>query len=126
MIQWIQSNTNLIYATLFFTGAHILSWFQINSQFVWEWWRDRPFLTCCIYSIPCSLMFLYAARYAYADAGEVWTGRFLAFAASYLVFPLLTWVFLRESMFTPKTLTCVGLSVIIMVVQFAWATGPTK
>jgi len=71
-------------------------------------------------------MFLYAARYAYADAGEVWTGRFLAFAASYLVFPLLTWVFLRESMFTPKTLTCVGLSVIIMVVQFAWATGPTK
>ena len=117
-------SANLVYATLFFVAGHTLGWFQVNSQFVWQWWRDRPFTTVCIYAIPTALCYLYGARYAFAITGEAWTGRFLAFAASYLVFPLLTWWFLRESMFTTKTLTCVLLSVMIMIVQFAWVPKP--
>lgn len=116
----IQENYNLLCSTLFFMLGHTLGWFQVNSQFVWQWWRDRPLLTVCIYAIPTALCYLYGARFAYEHTGEAWAGRFLAFAASYLVFPILTWWLLKESMFTTKTLTCVGLSFIIMLVQFTW------
>lgn len=56
------------------------------------------------------------------DTGEVWAGRFIAFAASYFIFPILTWVLLKESPFTNKTLICFALSVIIMIVQFSSVT----
>ena len=115
-----QQNYNLVYSTLFFMLGHTLGWFQVNSQFVWQWWRDRPFMTVCIYAIPTALCYLYAARFAYEHTGEAWAGRFLAFAVSYLVFPILTWWLLKESMFTAKTMTCVGLSFVIMLVQFTW------
>jgi hypothetical protein len=35
--------------------GHIFAWFQLNSQFAWEWWRDRPFFTVCVYAIPTGL-----------------------------------------------------------------------
>ena len=101
----------------------MLSWFQMNSQFVWKWWADKPVLTVCIYAIPTALLFWYGAKYAYADTGEAWAGRFLAFSASYLVFPVLTWWLLKESMFTPKNLTCVALSFVIMFIQFTWVSA---
>ena len=113
---------NLAIGILLFIVGNIFAWFQFNSQFVWEWWRDRPFTTVFIYAIPTALCYLYGAKYAYMDTGEAWAGRLLAFGASYLVFPLLTWWLLKERMFTPKTLTCVILSVMIMVVQFTWVT----
>ena len=118
-------SNNLIYATLFFVGGHTLGWFQVNSQFVWEWWRQRPITTVCIYAIPTALCYLYGARYAYMDTGEAWAGRFLAFAASYLVFPVLTWWLLKESMFTTKTMVCVLLSFLIIGVQFFWTQNNT-
>ena len=31
----------LLGCTLFVIGQ-MLVWFQLNSQFVWEWWQDKP------------------------------------------------------------------------------------
>jgi len=39
---------------------------------------------------------------------------------SYLTFPLLTWYFLHESMFTAKTMVCVGLAFVIALIQLLW------
>ena len=47
----------------------------------------------------------------------MWGARFLGFSASWLVFPLLTWALMGESMFTTKTLVCMALSFAIMAVQ---------
>ena len=95
-------------------------WFQINSQFVWEWWREKPILAVALYGMPTGLCFLYGVRIAYAEMGQVWGPRFLIFSMSYLTFPLLTWYLLGESMFTPKTMICVLLSALIISVQLFW------
>ena len=100
--------------------GQMLAWFQINSQFVWEWWATRPFLAVALYAIPTALCFWYGVRIAYSEMNEIWGPRFLMFGLSYVTFPLLTWYFLNESMFTPKTLVCVFLSFIIIAVQFFW------
>tara|TARA_R110000824_G_scaffold101711_3_gene241585 strand:+ start:1852 stop:2205 length:354 start_codon:yes stop_codon:yes gene_type:complete len=100
--------------------GQILVWFLNNSQFVWEWWKDKPLITSLIYAMPVSILFWYGAKYCYAGLGEAWGSRLLGFGLSYLTFPILTYVFLRESMFTPKTLSCVFLSVCIVGIQVFW------
>lgn len=77
-------------------------------------------LTVAMYSIPVGLCFWYATHLVVAETGAVWSSRFLGFAASYFVFPILTWALLGESMFTPKTMICVFLSCLIVAVQLFW------
>ncbi len=112
--------SNVLIGMGFFIVGHVCAWFQLNSQFVWEWWRERPLLTVCIYSVPVGFSFLMASRYIYDETGEAWSARFMGFAASYFVFPLLTWLLLKESMFTVKTLTCIALSCMILAIQIYW------
>ena len=113
--------SGLGWACFFFALGQVMAWFQNNSQFVWEWWADKPLLTVALFSVPTGLCFWYGVKLAYeAMGGVVWGPRFMVFAISYFTFPLLTWVFLRESMFTPKTMVCVFLSFLIIAVQLFW------
>jgi hypothetical protein len=73
-----------------------------------------------IYGVPASLCFWYATRMIVDTTSEAWTARLLGFGISYLTFPLLTWWLLNESMFTSKTMLCVFLSFLIIVIQLGW------
>jgi len=117
---WLQISNKMAIALCLFALGQTLAWFQINSQFVWEWWREHPIFAVCLYGIPTGLCFLYGVRFAYEEMGQVWGPRFLIFSMSYLTFPLLTWYFLNESMFTTKTMICVFLSMMIVGVQLFW------
>jgi len=103
-----------------FTLGHTFAWFQLNSQFVWEWWQNKPVHATLIFSIPIGFSFWYGVNYMYQAMNELWGPRLVAFGASYLVFPLLTWLLAGETMFTPKTLICIFLSIMIVMVQLFW------
>ena len=110
----------LLYGTLLFITGQALAWFQLNSQFVWSWWQDKPLLAVATYSIPVGLCFWYGTRFVMAASGELWTARFLAFTASYISFPLLTWWLMGESPFTAKTVICSILAFAIIIIQVFW------
>ena len=110
----------IILACFLFATGQVFGWFHLNSQFAWGWWRNRPLLPILVFIVPASLCFWYGMRLAYAEMGEVWGPRFLIFALSYLTFPLLTWYFLNESMFTVKTMACVTLAFVIALIQLFW------
>jgi hypothetical protein len=112
--------SNMLLACALFATGQCLAWFQLNSQFVWDWWRDRAFIAVMLYGLPAGLCFLYGVKIAYAEMGQVWGPRFLIFSMSYLTFPLLTWWLLNESMFTTKTMLCVTLSFMIVGIQLFW------
>jgi len=112
----------LLLGFLVFCIGHTLAWFQYNSQFVWKWWEDKPLLTVSIYAIPAALCFWFATKLIVGETGALWSSRLLAFSASYLIFPVLTWYFAKESMLEPKTLICVALSLGIIAVQLGWKT----
>ena len=105
-------------SVVLFTTCHALGWFGNSLQFMSRWWESRPLTTVLIFSIPTGACAYFATRYAYKGFdGSLWAARFLGFSASWLVFPLLTWVFMAESMLTPKTMVCMALSFVIMAVQ---------
>tara|TARA_R110000824_G_scaffold390151_1_gene586490 strand:- start:153 stop:473 length:321 start_codon:yes stop_codon:yes gene_type:complete len=100
--------------------GQIFAWFLNNSQFVWQWWRDKPIITCLIYCFPASLFFWYGSKYSYEGLGTAWSSRLLGFGLSYISFPLLTWLLLDESAFTPKNVVSSLLAFVLVGIQIFW------
>ena len=112
---------NLIYSCALFLVLHVFVWFSSNAQFISDSWNQKSFYIMLGASLPISLCAYYASRLGYSELGDsAWGVRFLAFGTSYLIFPVLTWLVLKESMFTPKTMICIGLSFLIICIQVFW------
>ena len=104
---------------LFFLGQ-VLGWFQLNSQYISEWWRDKPIVAAFLIGVPTSIAFWYAWRMIVETTGSVWAARFIGSSTGLIIFPMLTWSLLGESMFTAKTIICLSLAVLIIVIQLVW------
>ena len=101
---------------LFFLGQ-VMGWFQLNAQYLSEWWSDKPIVAAFVIGAPTSVAFWYAWRAIVEATGSVWAARFIGSSTGLIIFPILTWFLLGESMFTAKTLTCLTLAVLIIVIQ---------
>ena len=97
---------------LFFAGQ-TLGWFQLNVQSFSEYWKDKALLSAVVMGVPTSVMFWYGWRIVVESTGSAWSARFIASCAGLIIFPILTWAILGESMFTPKTMICLGLTIVI-------------
>lgn len=96
---------------------HSMIWVSSNWQLVEGADKARAFKLCVILAIPISITAFYGTKYAYDILASAWSVRLFAFSMSYLTFPFLTWIFLHESPFTTKTLTCIALSFAIIIIQ---------
>ena len=101
---------------LFFLGQ-VMGWFQLNSQYLSDWWKDKPITAAFLLGVPTSIAFWYAWRSVVQATDSVWAARFIGSSTGLILFPILTWCFLGESMFTAKTLVCLSLAIIIMLIQ---------
>ena len=104
---------------LFFMGQ-TLGWFQLNAQSFSDYWKDKALLSAVVMGVPTSVMFWYGWKYVVETTGSAWSARFIASCTGLIIFPILTWAILGESMFTTKTMICLGLTIIIMLIQLFW------
>jgi len=112
--------TLIILGSLMLLLGQVCAWFLNNSQFAWEWWKDKPLLTAGIWALPVSLAFWWGSKWSYAGLGTAWSSRLLGFGLSYISFPILTWIFLGESAFTPKNIVSSLLAFILVAIQVFW------
>jgi hypothetical protein len=106
-------------AVILFTIGNILAWFQANSQFLWEWWYNHPFLTILIYAIPTSMAFYFGWRYAVEATGSLWSARMLGFGLGTIIFAVISYLLKGEGI-TTKTAICLLLSTAIILIQVLW------
>jgi len=99
-----------------FVLGQIVAWFQLNGQFLWESWRGRPLYAMLLAPVT-GYLFWYAWKIISGCTDSVWSARFVGFGASYLVFPVLTYFLLGEGMWSFKTMSCVVLSIVILLIQ---------
>ena len=93
-------------------------WFSTNMQLISADHSSKSLTIAILLAVPTTLLAYYGTRFGYFALGEsAWSVRFFAFAISYLIFPVLTWWLLGESMFTLKTMLCVFLSFLIVAIQ---------
>ena len=96
---------------------NILIWYQLNSQLVWDWAKGtKSMWIMSLMGIPISLLFWWATKVGYEGFGNLWAVRFMGFATSMLTFPVMTWLYLGETI-TLKTLVTILLAFIIMLLQ---------
>jgi len=100
--------------------AQILVWFQVYGPINIEFLKSRQNWLPYIIAIPISYLFIKGVELTtIAFDGQMWPSRFLTFSLGALSFPILTYYFNSEGM-NLKTLVCIGLSVIILLIQIFW------
>ena len=107
----------IFYTTLLFMLANIIIWYQLNSQLVWKWaegWKSMWIMS--LLGIPISLLLWQCTKIGYIAFGNLWAVRFMSFAISMLVFPVMTYFYLGEPM-TLKVWVTLLLAIIIMLLQ---------
>ena len=107
----------IVISTLIFIFSQILIWYQLNSQLVWDWAKGyKSMWIMSLLGIPISLLLWYCTKIGYIGFGNLWAVRFMGFATSMLVFPIMTYWYLGEPM-TLKVWVTLFLALIIMILQ---------
>ena len=102
-----------------FLLVQLVTWFQLNGQFVWPWFKNNVFLLCLL-GIPISWLYIEATRLSFiAFDGILWPGRLLGFGMGMLSFAILANVFLGEGI-TNKTIVSLILATILVCIQVFW------
>ena len=111
--------TALILCIATYLLAQIITWFQLNDQFIWPWFKDNTWILC-IFGIPISWIFIEATRLSFiAFDGVIWPGRLLGFGMGMLSFAVLANIFLGEGL-TWKTITSLTLATTLVLIQVFW------
>lgn len=112
-------NLNLLYGILFLIGGHIIAWFQLNSQFKWDWAKEHTLIMALI-GIPCSYFFIWGTKYTVEGmSGLLWPTRFIGFGIGMVIYAILVNHFFSEG-FNVKTIISLLLAVILICIQVFW------
>ena len=107
----------IVISTFVFIISQILIWYQLNSQLVWKWAEGyKSMLWMSLLGIPISLLMWLCTKWGYIGFGSLWAVRFVGFATSMLIFPIMTYWYLGEPM-TLKVIITMLLAIIILILQ---------
>ena len=103
---------------LYFVGQ-VVTYYQLNGQFLWEWAKRNPFMMSLL-GIPVSLIFIWATKHTVeAFDGLMWPQRFIGFASGILIYAWGTSYYFNQSIDT-KTMISLGLAILLICVQIFW------
>lgn len=109
----------LIYGMLIGAVAQALTFFQLQGQFKIKWMYDHPFLISLL-GIPISYLFLTSVKYMVsAYDGELWPSRLIGYGIGVTVFIIMSKLWFGEAL-SLKTITCLLLSILIILIQLFW------
>ncbi len=109
----------LLIGAILFLLSHILIFYQINGQFIWEIFQKNIILVS-VAGIGISYILIQATKFTVEGFnGLLWPTRFLAFGIGMLVYALLVNYHFSEAI-TPKVGVSLLLSLILIAVQVLW------
>ena len=99
--------------------VQLFTWFQLNGQFVWPWFKNNVFFLC-LFGIPISWLYILATKWGFiAFDGIIWPGRLIGFGIGMLTFAICANIFLGEGL-TTKTITSLVLATALVCIQVFW------
>ena len=109
----------LLYGILFGLIAQILTFLQLQGQMKYDWFKNHPILMSFV-GVPISYLFMISVKnMVNAYDGQMWPSRLIGFGIGVIVFTTMSYWLFKEPL-TPKTLTCLGLGVCIILIQILW------
>jgi hypothetical protein len=108
----------IFYALLLSILGQVISFIQLQGQLAWKFPRENPYIMMLL-GLPISLIFIKTTKVFNEAYDANWPGRLIGFGVGVIVFTIMSWFIFREHP-TPKTLTCLGLASIIVILQIFW------
>jgi hypothetical protein len=106
----------LLIGVVFGIIAQTLTFFQLQGQIKYEWFKNHYWLVVLM-GIPVSMLFMYSVKnMVSAYGGEMWPSRLIGFSIGAVVFTYFSWYLFGEPL-TMKTIICLILSFSILGVQ---------
>ena len=109
----------LLIGMVMFLVAHILTFFQLNGQFLWKSFAKNEWLVAAS-GIILSIFYIWGTKYI-VDAfhGLMWPGRFIGFGVGMIIYAMMVSYFFNEGI-NLKTMTSLILSTGLVCVQVFW------
>ena len=110
---------NIFYGILYGILGQIGSYMQLQGAMKLGWY-PKYFWPVLLMSVPVSWLYIKSVEYfVVAFDGQLWPSRLIGFGLGITVFSILSHYLFKEP-FTPKTLVCIGLGIIIIGIQILW------
>jgi hypothetical protein len=106
-----------------FTVAHILTFFQLNGQFLKiDWFRKNEWIVA-VAGIILSYFYIWGTKHTVAGfENTLWPARFIGFGIGMIVYAIGVSYFFNEGI-TNKTAVSLGIALILICVQLFWKNG---
>ena len=115
----IVKTSELLLGILFFFVAHILTFYQLNGQFIWKSFQKHEWAVAGA-GVIISYFFIWGTRYTVEGTGGLlWPARFIGFGIGMLLYASFVSFHFSEGI-TLKTLVSLALCVALISVQLFW------
>ena len=110
---------DLLKGFIFGTIAQVITFIQLQGQLKIEWLKNNMWFGILM-GMPISYLFMLSVKYLVtAYDGQIWPSRLIGFGIGVTIFTGMSFLMFNEHL-TSKTLTCLGLGVIIILIQIFW------
>jgi hypothetical protein len=112
---------DLIIGIASFFVAHVITFYQLNGQFISKWFRDNEWVVAAT-GIIISFFYIWGTKYTVSGmGGELWPSRFIGFGIGMVIYALGVSYYFKEGI-TNKTIISLILCLILIAVQILWKT----
>ena len=102
-----------------FLVAHILTFFQLNGQFLWKSFARNEWAVAAS-GIILSFFYIWGTKYIVeAFGGLLWPGRFIGFGVGMVIYAIMVSYFFNEGI-NLKTLTSLIIATGLVCIQVFW------
>lgn len=113
--------SDLMLGMLSFLVAHILTFYQLNGQFLksTSWFRDNEYLVAAA-GIILSFFYIWGTKHTVAGMdGLLWPARFIGFSIGMFIYAIMVNYHFSEGINT-KTWVSLGLCLALISIQVFW------
>jgi len=102
--------------------AHVLTFYQLNGQFLkTDWFRKNEFIVAAC-GIVLSFFYIWGTKYVVSGMGGLlWPARFIGFGVGMIIYAIMLNHHFSEGI-NNKTWVSLGLALILICIQIFWKT----
>jgi multidrug transporter EmrE-like cation transporter len=99
--------------------AQIITFLQLQGQLKIEWLKNNMWFGVLM-GMPISFLFMVSVKnFVGAFDGQIWPSRLIGFGIGVIIFTVMSYFMFKEPL-TPKTLICLSLGTLIVLIQILW------
>lgn len=104
-----------------FFVAHVITFYQLNGQFLSKWFRDNEWIVAAS-GVIISFFYIWGTKYTVSGmGGEMWPSRFIGFGIGMIIYAIGVNFHFSEGL-TSKTMVSLFLALILICIQVLWKT----